>query len=250
MHGMPHQSAVDHRFPDGRLRLLARWSAGSAVAAARYLVHRVPMYRRNRRHIEEPEPPDFTRDLIGDASTLQRPADGTGELYHRRYHIAYTDGELGPEELMSKLLANPNAATPVEVAHFEPVNTSDNESLCIGDELIVRLPGPWDGPVRIVDVTPTSFRFATLRGHLEAGEIEFRSRTNEHGWVVFEIESWARSGDRMFRWLNDHLPVARELQLHMWSHFCERVARIAKGIVMTNVEVHTCSLDQDRMVTS
>ena len=112
------------------------------------------------------------------------------------------------------------------------------------DELVVRLPGPWDGPVRIVDVTDRSFRLATLKGHMEAGEIEFRASTNDHGWTIFEIESWARSGDWMFRWLYDRLPVARELQLHMWSHFCERVVRIADGILMTNVEVHTCTPDR------
>ncbi len=37
------------------------------------------------------------------------------------------------------------------------------------------MPGPWDGPVLVVDQTPTSFRFATLKGHLEAGQIEFRT---------------------------------------------------------------------------
>jgi hypothetical protein len=226
-----------------RLRRLARWGLWSSLALARYLVHRVPMYRRNRRRIDEPATPDFFRELPGDPDTVQRAVDGTGRLYHRRYSIAYTDGALGPAELISVLLANPNAASPVEFAHFEPVQTRSDETLSVGDELIVRLPGPWDGPVRIVAVDDTSFRLATLRGHMEAGEIEFRAGRNEHGWTFFEIESWARSGDRMFRWLYDQLPVAREMQLHMWAHFCERVVRIAKGIVMSNVEMHTCALD-------
>jgi hypothetical protein len=237
--------SIDHDpFPNRRVRLLVRWGFGSGVAVARYLVHRVPMYRRNRRRIEEPEPPDFTRALPGDAAELQRPADGTGALYHRRYSVAYTDGRLDAADLIPTLLTNLNAASPVEFSHFEPLRARDGERLGVGDELVVRLPGPWDGPVRIVDVDDTSFRLATLRGHMEAGEIEFRARTDEHGWTVFEIESWARSGDWMFRWLYDRLPVARELQLHMWSHFCERVVRIADGILMTNVEVHTCTPDQ------
>ena len=228
-----------------RARSLARWGLGTGVAVGRYLLHRVPMYRRNRRRIDEPEAPDFTRALPGDASELQRPADGTGALYHRRYTVAYTDGRLGPAELISTLLGNINAASPVEFSRFEPLQARDGERLGVGDELVVRLPGPWDGPVRIVAADDTGFRLATLRGHMEAGEIEFRARTNERGWTVFEIESWARSGDRMFRWLYDRLPVARELQLHMWSHFCERVVRIADGILMTNVEVHTCTPEQD-----
>ncbi len=66
----------------------------------------------------------------------------------------------------------------------------------VGDEFVVRMPGPWDGPVRAVEVTPTSFRLATLTGHLEAGQIEFRA-ADDGGDLVFTIESWARSGDRL-----------------------------------------------------
>ena len=91
------------------------------------------------------------------------------------------------------------------------------DRLVVGDELAVRLPGPWDGPVRVVEVTETSFRLATLRGHMEAGEIGFRADTNDRGWTAFEIESWARSGDGMFYWLYERFPLARELQLHMWA---------------------------------
>lgn len=222
-----------------------RYSAGSFVALGRYLVHRVPMYRRNRRHIDEPDLPDFTRELPGDAETLQRPDDGVGDLYHRRYYVAYTDGELGADRLIPELLSNLNAASPTEFSTFEPIDKDDDEPLEVGDELVVRLPGPWDGPVRIVDITESSFRLATLQGHMEAGEIEFRARTNEHDWTIFEIESWARSGDKIFHWLYDKLPLAREMQLHMWSHFCQRVVRIGKGIAMTNVEMHTCTLDPD-----
>ena len=28
------------------------------------------------------------------------------------------------------------------------------------------MPGPWDGPVRVIDRTPVSFRLATLDGRL------------------------------------------------------------------------------------
>ena len=45
----------------------------------------------------------------------------------------------------------------------------------LGAEFLVHMPGPWDAPVRVVERTATSFRFATLRGHIEAGEIEFRA---------------------------------------------------------------------------
>ena len=63
-----------------------------------------------------------------------------------------------------------------------------------GDEFVVRMPGPWDGPVRVVRREADSFRLATLAGHLEAGEIEFRA-TGTPDALGFEIESWARAGE-------------------------------------------------------
>jgi hypothetical protein len=225
--------------PGRRARLLGRWGLSLAVATVRYLLHRVPLYRRNRRHIAEPQPPDLTRSLPGDPATVQRAADGIGPLYHRRYDIAFTDAALGPIDLMRELRSDLNRASPTEFSVFEPVHIA-GEAIAVGDELVVRLPGPWDGPVRVVEVTDAALRLATLTGHMEAGEITFRTMINDRGWVVFEIESWARSGDRLFHWLYDRLPVARELQLHMWSEFCQRVVDLAGGVAMTNVEMHTC----------
>ncbi|MCW2606168.1 MAG: hypothetical protein JWO60_861, partial [Frankiales bacterium] len=97
-----------------------------------------------------------------------------------------------------------------------------------GDEMAVRMPGPWDAPVRIVERSATSFRFATLRGHMEAGEIEFRA-ASEGSHLVFTIESWSRSGDKLFDLIYDKVPLAREMQLHMWVQVCQGVAELSGG---------------------
>ncbi len=94
--------------------------------------------------------------------------------------------------------------------------------------IVVRMPGPWDGPVRVVDVDPTSFRLATLPGHLEAGQIEFRVGADYRS-LWFEIESWARSGDRLSDLLYDHLRISKEVQLHMWSSVLRRVVGLTEG---------------------
>jgi hypothetical protein len=60
----------------------------------------------------------------------------------------------------------------------------------------------------------------------------------------FEIESWARSGDRLSSFLYDRVRVAKEMQFHMWMHFCERVGKLAGGRVRGGVEVHTRRLDE------
>jgi hypothetical protein len=93
--------------------------------------------------------------------------------------------------------------------------------------------------VRVVERTPVSFRFATLRGHLEAGEIEFRAADAGRSDVVFTIESWTRSGDRLADVLYDRLRIAKEMQLHMWVHFCRRVAELCGGRLAGKVEVYT-----------
>src|SRR4029450_6215491 len=108
----------------------------------------------------------------------------------------------------------------------------------VGDEFLVRSPGAADGPVTVVDRTPTSFRFATLKGHLEAGQIEFRTRADGDA-VRFEIESGGRSGDRLAGLLFDRVKLAKEMQLHMWTHFCERAAKLAGGRIRGGISLDT-----------
>jgi len=165
-------------------------------------------------------PPDFDRERIQDLD------HGVGPLFHRRYRTTIVDGALTAEELMTKIQQDPNLVAPTEFARF--LRSSDRAgAMQVDDEYLVRMPGPWDGPVRVVNVTSTSFRFVTLRGHLEAGQIEFRA--HEQAGLHFEIESWARSGDRLSHLLFDQLHMAKEVQLHMWTSVLENVVRLTKG---------------------
>jgi len=124
-------------------------------------------------------------------------------------------------------VADLDKVAPSEFASFNKV-WGDEGSMAVGDEYVVRMPGPWDGPVRVAEVTPTSFRFVTLEGHLEAGQIEFRAAP-EDDRLTFTIESWARSGDRLSDLLYGRLRMAKEVQLHMWTSFLEQVVELAEG---------------------
>jgi uncharacterized protein (UPF0548 family) len=90
----------------------------------------------------------------------------------------------------------------------------------------------------VIAVSPTSFRLATLEGHLEAGQIEFRA---EHGlrWLDFVIESWARSGDRFSDLLYTRLRLAKEIQMHMWTSVLERIVGIAGGTMDGGIRITT-----------
>lgn len=223
-----------------RGRRLGLYTLGLFRTGARYAFHRVPLFRRGRRGAEPPPLPDLDRELPGDPSTVQRAADGVGPLYHRRYVIGFTDADLGPVELMRHIRADVNAAVPTDMARFTDDGDGGIDPAEVGEEYVVILPGPWNGPVRVVEADDTSFTLATLAGHMEAGQITFRTGIHpDHGWVTFEIQSFARSGSRLFHLLYDVLPLGREMQLHMWASFCEQVVELAGGVVMTSVEVDT-----------
>jgi hypothetical protein len=167
---------------------------------------------------------------------LQPLAAGTGPMLHRCYTVRIAGSTLTPTALIDLVAANLNRAAP-EMAVFRKTG-GDRGDLRHGDEFVVRMPGPWDGPVRVVRREPDSFRLATLAGHLEAGEIEFRA-VRQGDALGFEIESWARAGDRLAALLYNRLRLAKEIQLNMWSHFCVRVAALAGGRPQGGITIRT-----------
>jgi hypothetical protein len=91
----------------------------------------------------------------------------------------------------------------------------------VGDEFVVRMPALWNGPIRVVEVTRPPFASSRCRVTWEAGQIEWRAYDCDDV-VVFEVESWARGCDRLSRVMDDHIPMAKEVQLHMWTRVLER----------------------------
>ena len=172
-----------------------------------------------------------------DRAEIQAADDGVGPLLHRLYRTRIKTPQLGPEELIRRIGANLDLMAPSEFASFQKLH-GDEGSLAVGDEYVVRMPGPWDGPVQLIAVSPTSFRLATLQGHLEAGQIEFRAEHGHRG-LDFVIESWARSGGRFSDLLYTHLRLAKEIQLHMWTSVLERIVAIAGGTMDGGVRITT-----------
>jgi hypothetical protein len=214
---------------------IGRWPVGMGLASWRYLWRTSPLHRVDQQGTADdvgPPVPDGQVD-----QRVQRLGDGVGPLFRRRYGVCIEGSSMTPEQLVATIARNPNRAAPVEVAFFRKTRGGKGP-LQVGDEYMVRMPGPWDGPVRVVDRSPTSFRFATLRGHLEAGQIEFRA-SSEDGALRFEVESWARSGDRLSALLYDRVRLVKEMQLHMWTHFCERIGRLAGGRIRGGVQIDT-----------
>jgi Domain of unknown function (DUF1990) len=223
-----------------RAATAAAWPVGLALTSWNYMWRTTPMHRREEPGTVGEDSPPPVPDEVG-REELQWPDDGVGPLFHRTYRTRIRDAHLSAEELLAAIRSNPNDVAPTELARFFKVHGADEEML-VGDEYVVRMPGPWDGPVRVVEVSPTSFRFATLAGHLEAGQIQFSACGGEQ--LVLEVESWARSGDRLSDLLYQRLRMAKEIQLHMWTSFLERATKLARGRMSGGIDIVTRRVDR------
>ena len=225
--------------PTSRWLTAASWPVGVALTSWDYMWRTTPMRRREAPgSLESPLPRLLSYPPGVSSHEVQGHENGYGPLFHRRYRTRIRESSLGAAELMDKLQADLNRASPTKFARFQLLR-GERGRLRVGDEYVVRMPGPWDGPVRVVDVGSCSFRLATLAGHLEAGQIEFRSSADEDSRIVFEIESWARSSSALVNLLYHRLRMAKEVQAHMWISFLERVVELAGGRMTGGIELDT-----------
>jgi uncharacterized protein DUF1990 len=220
------------------LGIVARWPLGIALVSWRYLWRVVVVHRADQEgdggDLPEPVPVEHQDDR------LVRVEDGVGPMLHRRYRVVADGGSARACDLIAAFGGDPNRGAPADVAVFLKTR-GHPDALRLGDEFVVRMPGPWDGPVRVVNATPTSIRLATLRGHLEAGQIEFRARDLDGagGGVEIEIESWARAADRLSHVLYNRLRLAKEIQLNLWLETCLQLAALGGGHLRDGVYVDT-----------
>jgi len=228
--------------PTRRWLTAASWPLGVALTSWDYMWRTTVMRRREApASLTSPLPSMLSYPTGVSSDEVQGQQDGYGPLFHRCYRTRVREASLGAVQLMNELKADLNRASPTKFARFQRLH-GERGRLRVGDEYIVRMPGPWDGPVRVVDVGPQSFRLATLAGHLEAGQIEFRAG-DEGSLVVFEIESWARSSSATVNLLYHRLRMAKEVQAHMWISFLERVVKLAGGRMTGGIELETDRID-------
>lgn len=212
------------------------WPVGVTWTAWHYLWRVLPVWRTEvPGTLAADSPPAIPAGVPTDG--LQQPEHGSGPLFHRRYTGAIEGSRTSAADLMAQLSGDPNVVSPSRLARFKKTRGTKG-SMQVGDEFVVRMPGPWDGPVRVLETTDTSFRFGTLDKHLEAGQIEWRASDEANG-LHFAVESWSRAGDKASAILHDHLRMAKEVQLYMWTSIVERVAREVDGRLINGVTVET-----------
>lgn len=218
--------------------------AAIAAAAAGYLMWkrwRIPMQERYREVADVPpvEASLSDEDFEGERDIMM-PSEGEGPVYHRRYRIDLRNSTETPASLMAHIQSDIQRFAPPELANFEKTR-GDAAKMQEGDEYYIHILGPWDGPVRVIDVGETHFTLITLKPHFEAGQICFRtmpSPTQPDG-IRFEIESWARSRDAQVAFAYEDAKVAQKAQTGMWVWFCNQVGKACGGEQIGKIDVLT-----------
>jgi hypothetical protein len=228
-----------------RASTAARWPLGVVKTGWDYLWRTTPMHRTELAgSAADDAPPPLPPGT--DRTDLQGIEDGVGPLMHRTFVTAIREAQLGAAELIATFGAQPNRAAPTALASFVKLSGEDG-TLRVGDEFTVRMPGPWDGPVRTIEVAPASFGFVTLDGHLEAGRIRLSARDVGPGRLEVTIETWARGGDPVSNVLFNRLPINKEVQLHMWTSVLEQLTELSGGRRDGLVDITTRRVEADAL---
>lgn len=176
----------------------------------------------------------------------QHIEEGYGPKYHRTYSIVLGLSLDQAKRALLDLQADMDDCSPQMLASFEKVE-GKTRRLKVGDEFQIHIAGPWNGPVRVSEVSDQQFTLRTLDGHLEAGEIVFRLKPLSPDQTIFEIESLARSRDQLVDFFYDKIPIAKAAQTLMWTSFCESFGRRSGGLLKkpSEVEIRTERFDEE-----
>ena len=148
---------------------------------------------------------------------------------------------MSPEHVIAEATSDLDRVAPTEFASFNKVLGRED---MIGDRRRVRRPDarPVGRPRGVVDRKPTSFRVATLDGHL--GPARSSSRPGRADpWSSGSSRGRAR-GDRFSNLLYDRLRMSKEIELHMWTSVFKRVPKFAGGrLAGAGSEIRTRRVD-------
>jgi hypothetical protein len=219
------------------IRTALRRLAGPFVAAVRYPGLRLA----STRSFEVVDVPSSVAPALTQFDGVQLPVDGDGPGLVRRYAITISRPRMSAAQLIAAFADRPNDFAPTEYAVFEdPSGDGTDTALRLHSDVLVRITGPYDGPVRIVDVDDSHVRLQTRSGHIEAGQIVFQAQ-QDGADVQFTITSWSRNAglDLSVLWWSG---LAYELQTIMWTHVCRRAAVVAGGDA-SKVSIRTETLD-------
>ncbi|TXJ86227.1 DUF1990 domain-containing protein [Streptomyces lavendulae] len=209
----------------------------------RYLWETTPLYRAGECEGDERDRPPALPAAAAD-DRVQPAEDGCGPLFHRVFRVRIAGADVDGAGLLDHVCRHFERFVPSEVVGIR-AGELRAQGLDVADELVVEVPGPWNGPVRVLRREPGSLHLVTLRGHMEAGQVRFGAH-EDGDLLVFEIELWARAATRLVHVLYSYLRVAKEIQLNMWVRFCLSAVADSGGRLVDGVHIRTRRLRPSR----
>lgn len=205
------------------------WVVGVPLAAYRYLTVTRAGVTEERRDGVEP------RRLAGPEEEEATLGQSPGRAAHRLFERRLRGASVAAEQLIEIVARDPNVVSPWEVMRWE---LGEGGALRAGEELTIRMAGPWDGPLRVVSRTAGGVRLATREGHALRGEFELRAREDGDELVV-ELEMWERADSTLMSALHDRLGITRRMQTHAWVELLTIMGQISGGAPAGPVRVLT-----------
>jgi hypothetical protein len=204
-------------------RVLLRWVGwlvGAPLAIFRFLRRETP--------IVDVDPSAAARALTaaGPDAARREAGTGVGPVVHRVYSATIHAPKLPATRLVSIIAADPNVIAPSEVLRFEKTRGAPGR-LMEGDELLIRMAGPWNAPVRVTRRWEEGFRLAATRGHPQLGQVELRAR-DEGERITMEIQTRERAAGLTFHALQ-RIGLIRRMQSYTWAEMLENAAQLAGG---------------------
>ncbi len=205
------------------------WLVGAPLAVFRFLRRATP--------IVEIEGSSEARPLPAhDPRAAREDEPGVGPVVHRLYSATIRAPKLSAERLLAIIASDPNVIAPSEVLRFDKTKGEPGR-LEQGDELLIRMAGPWNAPVKVTQRWPEGFRLAATRGHPQLGQLELRAR-GEEGQIALEIQTRERAAGLGFHALQ-RIGLIRRMQAYTWGEMLENAAQLAGGGRLDRIAVQS-----------
>jgi hypothetical protein len=203
---------------------------GAPLALFRFLRRQTAVEVINSRGGPVPLPAD-------EPESVNRASEqGVGREVHRLYSATIQTPKLSAGRLLAIIAADPNVIAPSEVLRFEKTRGKPGR-LEEGDELLIRMAGPWNAPVKITRRWEQGFRFAATRGHPQIGQVELRMR-DDRGEIALEIKTRERAADVKFHLLQ-RVKLVQRMQSYTWGEMLQNAAQLAGGRQLERITVRS-----------
>lgn len=196
------------------------WAVGAPLALFRFF--------RRQTVVEETISAGGPDPLVADDPALaQRESEqGVGKVVHRLYSATIRTPKLPAARLLAIIATDPNVIAPSEVLRFEKTSGEPGR-LDEGDELLIRMAGPWNAPVKVTRRWEEGLRFAATGGHPQLGQVELRTRDDD-GDIAIEIQTRERAAGVTFHVLQ-RIKLIQRMQNYTWGEMLQNAAQLAGG---------------------